>query len=146
MTIEDDIKAIDAVMTGGGEVSERYCAWIADWLGKNNPLNKCAEATTAMQVAFPELVRVRGHVMLTIGIERPHWWLTAPDGLLIDPTVSQFTDRDGYYGGCGIYDYLPWTEGAPEPKGKCMECGAVSFYESHACSEDCDIALRAAYP
>jgi hypothetical protein len=114
------------------EIKAPYFAWMNAKNKGNDPLNKCAEWTKEMQEAFPELQRVRGHVILNSGMERPHWWLTAPDGTILDPTSNQFCGS--YYGGQWIVGYLPFDESKGEPKGKCMVCSADSWYESAACS------------
>lgn len=94
---------------------------------------QCAEATTAMVAAFPELRRVRGHVFLMGTAKTPtHWWCVAPDGEVVDPTRHQFPNLVGYD---------EWTEGSEEPVGRCCECGgyiyASSGYSDTVCSDDC---------
>src|SRR5688572_29828181 len=78
-------------------------------------LGQCAKATQEMVEAFPELKRVPGHVY-TIGWgKRAHWWCVAPDGEIVDPTVSQFV------GAC--VDYEPFEAGHEVRVGRCMNCG-----------------------
>lgn len=125
-----------------------HAKWIADKLStcqKPVALGMCAEWTLAMQQAFPDLQRVRGHVYLRSGLERQHWWLVDSEGTIVDPTEFQFSDPDGVYRGIGIAEYAPWDESQPEPKGKCMNCGDLSFYQRYACSPECSQELEWAY-
>jgi hypothetical protein len=90
-----------------------------------------------MQQQFPELTRLRGHILLASGDYRTHWWLKDQEGNIIDPTIGQFKIR--------IVEYIPWKEGSPEPCGKCMCCGEWSYFEPHACSEKCVKELNRYY-
>jgi hypothetical protein len=105
--------------------TDRYTTWIA--AQTEDPQGRCAEATLAMQAAFPELRRVRGHV-ITAGRDRPHWWLVTPDGDIIDPTAAQFQT---------LCFYQPWDEAQSEPTGKCPNCGGYVFDGGTVCSETC---------
>lgn len=127
-------------------MKEEYRAWI-DRLTPEEINGKCSERTEEMAAAFPELKRVRGHVFLLFcPEERPHWWLVDEDGEIIDPTVKQFTDSNYIYGGvCKVLHYEPWDESREEPVGKCMDCGAISFYTAYACSESCASSLEDYY-
>lgn len=105
------------------------------WIEKHYPTpesayGKCAEATTAMLAAFPELRRVRGHYYCMIWGERAHWWLVTSDGQVVDPTAAQFPS-----GGRGVYE--PWTEGADESTGKCPNCGDFVYNHGAVCSDTC---------
>ena len=105
-------------------------AWIAVHVG-NKPedaYGHCAWATLAMLVAFPDLIRVRGQYVCPIWGERDHWWLTTPEGQIVDPTAAQFPSR-------GTGDYVPWIEGTPEPTGMCPNCGE-NCYDGHTCCSD----------
>jgi hypothetical protein len=106
-----------------------YDEWILKhWHGRAR--GRCAEATIAMVVAFPELRRVRGHYD---GAE--HWWCVAPDGSVVDPTASQFWNN-------GLGEYIAWIEGSEEPVGKCINCGEYSWASKggnrSVCSVRCD--------
>lgn len=88
----------------------------------------CAEETLKMQRKFPEMKRIRGHYHCLLTGLRPHWWLQAPDGQIVDPTASQFNP-----GG----EYIPWTEGAPEPTSKCLQCGEYVYDFHNFCNQQC---------
>ena len=72
-----------------------YRAWCAVHVGTTaeDCYGRCAWATLAMQIAFPELIRVRGHYLCLIWGERDHWWLTTPEGEIVDPTAAQFPSK-----------------------------------------------------
>jgi hypothetical protein len=106
-----------------------------EWIAANYPTEreaygKCAEATDAMQRAFPELQRVRGHYYCFAWGERSHWWLVTADGVIVDPTAVQFPSR-----GNGVYE--SWTDGAEEPTGKCPNCGGLVYGGGTVCSDEC---------
>ena len=99
----------------------------AEWIRANvSPylLGTCAAATLAMAQQFPELMRVRGHYAEPHPAwgNRQHWWLTTPEGVIIDPTATQFPSN-------GQGEYLPWKEGDEEPVGKCAYC-SEGIYKS----------------
>ena len=96
-----------------------YEEWISQNV-KDNGYGQCHEATEAMAQAFPELSTVRGHYECPIWGTREHWWLVAPDGRIVDPTVEQFPSK-------GIGEYTPLDEEAEEPVGKCANCGEYSY-------------------
>lgn len=106
-----------------------------DWVDEHYPeytssFCKCATATLEMQKTFPELMRVRGEFIDPYLGPREHWWLKTQEGEIIDPTIKQF-----------IYlsdsQYEERDESLPEPKGKCMNCGKYSYYDSNFCSDAC---------
>ncbi len=106
--------------------------WIdANYPTKESALMKCAEATLEMCAAFPELVRVRGHVMVGCDL-RPHWWCVDRCGQIIDPTEHQYKYP--------IVFYQIHEEGDEEPIGKCFCCGELLYLsrgdESYRC-RDC---------
>jgi|AMWB02.1.fsa_nt_gi hypothetical protein len=105
-----------------------YVQWISEWLQNNDPHLKCATATLEMVSAFPELTRIRGHVWLCGGYERPHWWCIDKNGDVVDPTASQFN---------GIVMYEPWDESLPEPTGVCANCGGYTYNHATCCSDKC---------
>jgi hypothetical protein len=111
-----------------------HTAWIA--ANVPNPYGTCQEVTEAMQAAFPELTRVRGHYFCWAWGERAHWWLIDADGQVVDPTAAQFPSR-------GLGHYEPWIEGTPEPTGNCANCGGPCFNGDTCCSESCGHAYAA---
>lgn len=111
------------------EKTETYNKWITDNI-KNNGLGQCAKATEIMNNDFPELVRVRGHYNCPIWGLREHWWLTTPEGNIIDPTARQFPSK-------GFGDYTPWDESREEPTGTCPNCGGYAYNGNTTCSEKC---------
>jgi len=92
-----------------------YIAWIGSFLEAGNPVyGRCKETCEQMQMVFPELVLVPGHVHTTWG-KREHFWLTLPStNIVIDPTATQF-ER--------IFEYEVFMEGDPMRLGRCMDCG-----------------------
>ncbi len=108
-----------------------YTDWIATWLKTNNPYGRCADATEAMKAAFPELTRVRGYYLDAAWGSREHWWLTAPDGSIVDPTAEQFPTL-------GKGHYEPWDETQKEPTGQCMDCGEYCYDGNTFCSPACE--------
>lgn len=110
-----------------------YSDWIAGYRAKGPTLGMCSSATKEMLGAFPELTRVRGWVHDAFVGRREHWWLTAPDGSVVDPTVDQFP---------GVYEYEPLDEANPPPlrSGSCMDCGASVFDGATFCDAECEAA------
>ena len=106
-----------------------------EWMAQN-PFGpgQCREATEAMQAAFPELRRVRGHVYLwNTDKQPPHWWLVDTEGEVVDPTAHQFPTLLGYE---------PHDESRGEPVGMCAECGGYIYptdgwSDTTTCSERC---------
>jgi hypothetical protein len=97
-----------------------YSEAIEIWLSQNEPHGKCYEASVFMNLAHPELRIVRGHYS-----GYPHWWNVAPDGSVVDATVSQFGFANGEYVGHEVY-------------GKCHECGEYVYIPGHYfCCEAC---------
>ena len=97
-----------------------YAAWIESYRQANPILRgACQSATEDMAKAFPELTRVPGRIKFVAGGSTEHWWLTAPDGEVIDPTVSQFE----YALAHGGVEYAPWRPGDKVLVGRCMNCG-----------------------
>jgi len=107
-----------------------YSEWIV--INVIDPVSTCREVTMEMEKEFPELTRVRGHYHCWIWGVREHWWLFDPAGNVVDPTRAQFPSR-----GDGVY--VPWNEGAPEPTGKCANCGDYVFDGSTLCGESCRV-------
>jgi len=96
---------------------------------KNSAYGKCEIATVNMQMIFPELKRVRGHVDCCMRGVQEHWWLKDGDEI-VDPTKAQFMI---------ISDdqYKEWDEGREEPTGKCGNCGDYCYGGEHCCSDEC---------
>lgn len=93
---------------------------------------KCKEMSMDLVKADPALTLVRGHYDCPLWGLQPHWWVTKPDGTIIDPTVKQFLSN-------GIGEYIPF-DGTVE----CAECGKqmpeekASFESNYAfCSYRC---------
>lgn len=109
-----------------------------EWIEQNvvEPYGQCREKTLEMLEAFPELFRVRGHYMCLIWGEREHWWLVDPQGVIVDPTKSQFPSK-------GIGEYVPWDESQEEPTGMCPNCGGLCYGGNCCCSERCGIEYAA---
>jgi hypothetical protein len=110
-----------------------------DWIAANvtgDGYGKCKEVTEKMASAFPELTRVRGHYYCPWWGERAHWWLTTPDGDIVDPTKTQFPSR-------GMGHYEPWDETAQAPTGKCPNCSGYCYNHQTCCSDECHNAYAA---
>jgi hypothetical protein len=119
-------------------MTDKYQAWIAEKLSQGSSTAKCAAWTAEMVAEFPELKRVRGHVEHSHG-RIPHWWCENSEGEIVDPTVAQFE-------GVAIFAYWPHEDGAPEPTGKCLNCGEYVYAPRlSSCSETCDRELQEAY-
>lgn len=101
-----------------------------EWIEANvqEGYGKCVELTLAMQEAFPELKRVRGHYHCWVWGAREHWWLTTPDGVVVDPTADQFPSQ-------GLGEYVEWD--GEEPTGICWDCGEYCYEGREFCSERC---------
>ena len=127
-------------------MEEAHKTWIEKYLSGFSSraacLGRCHEAVTAMNLAFPDLTKVRGHVHCPQPWgKRGHWWLTTADGTIVDPTVEQFT--------AGIYEYEPYKEGDDVRLGACMDCGEM-FWGPIAdagkktfCNSTCEARTRA---
>ena len=109
-----------------------YQQWVNNWLRNNTPHLKCKEATEEMKITFPELKRIRGHVLTEYG-ERPHWWLVDENDNVIDPTSTQFKIIGGYDA---------WDESQPEPTGRCLNCGELCYDYKSVCSDQCAIEYK----
>jgi hypothetical protein len=96
---------------------------------------KCKEFCEQVMKTDLSLTLVRGHYFCPVwGTSEPHWWLTKPDGTIVDPTAKQFGSK-----GMGIY--TPF-DGIVE----CSQCGKemieaeASFYGNYAfCSTKCNL-------
>ena len=112
-------------------MDKKYLNWIKENV-KDSGYGKCKEITSKLLLVFPELKQVRGHYYCPIWGERGHWWLVAPDKIIVDPTAEQFPSR-----GHGIYK--EWIEGSPEPTGQCPNCSAYCYNGDYFCSEKCGV-------
>lgn len=116
-----------------------YEAWIQEWRSRNVSLGMCSAATSQMQKAFPELRRVRGHVIYLYG-RAAHWWLETSEHGVVDPTADQFHI---------IHEYEEYKEGQEVRIGRCMNCG-MDIYDitmhskksTSLCSEECENLFR----
>lgn len=119
-------------------MDQKYQEWIdAKLKSGDDPFTKCAEWTLEMQAAFPELIRVRGQVMLSNLWERDHWWLKTPTGEIVDPTKAQFA-QEYYSGGATVLWYQERDESEPEPTGMCANCGGLIYGgRDTVCSDSC---------
>ena len=123
-------------------MSDAYADWIARFLAEHNGSVRglCASASMAMKAAFPELAIVRGFHCPG----GPHWWLTAPDGTIVDPTASQFPKPGAY---------RPFRPGDIVQVGRCMNCGEEIYEKVQSldgspkcvCSPECALELDAEY-
>lgn len=95
----------------------------------------CGHVTAEMKEAFPELRRVRGHV-LHRGKRYPHWWCQAEDGQIIDPTVNQFLPHPT------PEQYEEHLDQDPEPTGKCYNCGEYTYDGASFCTDLCESSYR----
>lgn len=115
---------------------KRYSQWIAAHVPTYEAAyGHCVEVTEAMQAAFPELTRVRGHYYCLVWGERAHWWLVTPDGAVVDPTARQFPMHGGVY--------VPWDDGREEPTGMCPNCGGACYDGAQVCSDQCAVEYTA---
>lgn len=97
-------------------------------LDSQTAYGQCEVQSKAMKEFFPELKLVRGHFDDAIRGKCEHWWLTDEQGNIIDPTRIQF---------CPVGEYIPWDESAPEPTGKCPNCGEYCYHGNGTCSDKC---------
>lgn len=129
-----------------------YLQWIERMLKEryrgepHRTLGRCRQEASAMQADFPELTIVKGHVILFAPegmTRRSHWWLTTPEGEIVDPTRGQFP--------YAIYRYKPYAPGDPVRLGACINCGATIYGRlgdsspatcSDACTEEFDKFTR----
>ncbi len=108
-----------------------YQNWINEhYRSRTQAYGACAEATTKMQEAFPELIRVRGQYLCWAWGLRDHWWLVTAEGDIIDPTAAQFPSL-------GKGDYIPRDESQKEPTGMCPNCGGECYDNDYCCSDEC---------
>lgn len=117
-------------------VHDKYNRWIKQNMRGRPVARVCAEATPVMLRAFPELRRVRGHYVCPMGRRYPHWWCETSAGHVVDPTADQFPSL-------GYGEYEPLPDKAPEPLGKCLECGAPCWPGPGASALFCSTACAA---
>jgi hypothetical protein len=113
--------------------TEAYIAWMNAYVAKHQYVRgKCDSATKEMCEAFPELRRAAGFVYCTWGRDQ-HWWCVTPDGLIVDPTATQFE--------C-VYEYEEIDLSDPEqtkriPTGCCHDCGEDVYEGADFCDDTC---------
>jgi len=123
-----------------------YDEWIEQYVSSitnRYVRGKCGHAVQAMKLEFPELRIAKGFAHVAWGRDQ-HWWCVAPDGTIVDPTVSQFP-------GTAVLEYEELDLDNPAdvariPIGKCMNCGEETYpdsLESCICSQRCADAFRA---
>lgn len=79
-------------------VLSAYDRWIAAYRSRGEPIvGHCRIVCERMRLEFPELTLRGGYVRTLLGCDT-HFWLTTPDGVIVDPTASQF-------GGLELDDY-----------------------------------------
>jgi hypothetical protein len=116
-------------------VGDEYREWIERYVIEQPQgfvRGKCTEATIAMAAAFPELMRVAGFVYCAWGRDE-HWWCVAPDGTIVDPTVSQFAGPVSYE----ALDLNDPSHVARIPTGRCPDCGEDTYQGADFCDEGC---------
>ena len=91
---------------------------------------RCFELAYELHLKFPELEITKGHYRCPAWGDQPHWWCVTPSGEIIDPTSGQFPSA-------GSGEYVPWPEGAPEPTGKCPNCGEYCYDNNETCTDKC---------
>jgi hypothetical protein len=111
----------------------QYAAWVEAQNLPECPAGLCHSVAVQMREAFPELTLVRGHYVVW-GDEKqyPHWWLTTPDGEIVDPTAAQFGGMPG--------EYVPHV--GDEPTGRCLDCGLYVFHGRSFCDDTCARAWK----
>lgn len=102
-----------------------------EWIRRRFPdsfsaRHRCHEASLEMQAVFSELRLQRGLYNYS-----EHWWLITPTNEIVDPTLIQFRDKNGWY--------VIHKEGTPEPLGICYGCSSYVWEKDYKgmCSEEC---------
>ena len=119
-----------------------YNEWIETYVTKHNGFvrGKCKSAVEEMIMDFPELRIAKGMVWCPYPYEeQQHWWCVTTDGIVVDPTVSQFP---------AVLSYEEHKEGDPIIVGKCLNCGddiwepnrdtGEPAYSSSICNASCE--------
>ena len=72
-------------------MKKEYADWIEGYLASHphGVVGMCAYASNLMMATFPELQLHGGFVKTPLGVDL-HYWLTSPEGEIVDPTESQF--------------------------------------------------------
>ena len=69
---------------------KEYQEWIESYIADGHRIcGECHDVSLRMQAAFPELTLHGGYVRTPLGNDL-HFWLTDPDGQIVDPTAAQF--------------------------------------------------------
>lgn len=58
---------------------------------------KCKELCEIIVSKDPSLKMVRGYYHDAFWGKQPHWWIVKQDGIIIDPSILQFPDKNGEY-------------------------------------------------
>lgn len=66
------------------------------------------------------------------GKYRHHWWLVAPDGEIVDPTMAQFESAEGLLPEDYCEKKMP-----VEATGRCLFCGLLLYGPSSFCDGEC---------
>lgn len=122
-----------------------YGEWITDYVSKQRVIRgACGRAVNEMVEAFPELKCVAGWAVFAWG-RSEHFWCVAPDGSIVDPTVSQFSGK--------LLRYQEFQAGDEVRVGRCMNCGDGIYARVErlddrsdarsVCSPECAGALEA---
>lgn len=119
-------------------MESRYQEWIDAYVARHEGFvrGKCAEATTEMVAAFPELRRACGFVATVWGDDQ-HWWCVTSTGEIVDPTRAQFPAVFGYE------EVDPAHPHRKIPTGTCANCGGDAFDGDTVCGKSCHDAYVA---
>lgn len=120
---------------------EKYNMYIIrqGWNEFENVWGLCVEHTKQMQETFSELKIVKGCVWSNNNIDNfglkpkkyEHCWLETEDGLIIDPTRTQYHLIEPI-------EYQHFEED-DLPTGKCSNCGDFCFDGESMCSINCEL-------
>ena len=120
-------------------VDPRYEALRLELLrSRSSSQGSCGHFTSVFAERFPELTRVPGYYYAPGGeaSHGEHWWLTDPQGHIVDPTADQFPSQ-----GKGVY--VPYDPTKHKmAKGSCPGCGITLFaFYRRPCSQECAEAV-----
>lgn len=101
-----------------GPLPRKYREWIRRFVdGPGDCL--CAEYSHLMKKHYPELTIVEGYYLFE---GDTHAWCETTDGLIVDPTIAQFTTSPDP---SGFYDLAYRTE----PLRSCPNCGSPIYID-----------------
>lgn len=76
---------------------DKYKKWIDENIKTyNDALGNCYKTCVKMRREFPELKMIRGWYKIPNKKKQTHWWLETVDGLIIDPTLIQYSEAGKY--------------------------------------------------